>query len=45
VCKISCVLEGEDLVDCEDLKDLDVIDIMCYRYARLVSYDVDCTFS
>jgi hypothetical protein len=42
--KISCVLEGEDLVDSEDLKDLSLSDIMCYKYARLVSCDVERAF-
>jgi hypothetical protein len=30
MCEISCVLEGEDLVDSEDMKDLNVSDIVCY---------------
>jgi hypothetical protein len=41
MCDISCVLEGEDEVDFEDLKDLSVSDIKCYKYARLVSCDVE----
>jgi hypothetical protein len=45
MCDISCVLEGEDQVDFEDLKDLSVSDIECYKYAGLVSCDVDRTFS
>jgi hypothetical protein len=45
MCEISCVLEGEYLVDSGDVKDLNVIDIVCYKYARLVSRDVERTFS
>jgi hypothetical protein len=45
MCNISCVLEEEDQVDFEDLKDLSVNDIECYKYARLVSCDVERTFS
>jgi hypothetical protein len=45
MCDISCVLEGEDEVDFEDLKDLSVNDIECYKYVRLVSCDVERTFS
>jgi hypothetical protein len=45
MCNISCVLEGEDQVDFEDLKDLSVSDIGCYKYARLESCDVEHTFS
>jgi hypothetical protein len=45
MCEISCVLEGEDLVDFEDLKDLSASDITCYKYARLISCDVERTFS
>jgi hypothetical protein len=44
MCNISCVLEGEDRVDFEDLKDLSVSDIECYKYARLMSCDVESTF-
>jgi hypothetical protein len=40
MCNISCVLQGEDLVDSKDLKDLSVSDIVCYMYARMVSCDV-----
>jgi hypothetical protein len=42
---ISCVLEAEDQVDFEDLKDLGVSDIGCYKYARIVSCDVERTLS
>jgi hypothetical protein len=35
----SCILEEDDLVDSEDLKDLSVSDVVCYLYARLVSCD------
>jgi hypothetical protein len=45
MCDISCILEEEDQVDFEDLKDLSVSDIECYKYAGLVSCDVECTFS
>jgi hypothetical protein len=45
MCEISRVLEGEDLVDSEDLKDLSVSDIVCNKYARLLSCDVERTFS
>jgi hypothetical protein len=45
MCDIPCVLEGEDRVDFEDLKDLSVSDIECYMYAGLVSCDVERTFS
>jgi hypothetical protein len=45
MCDISCVLGGEDQVDFEDLKDLSVGDIERYKYARLVSCDVEGTFS
>jgi hypothetical protein len=45
MCDISCVLEGEDQVDFEDLKDLIVSDMECYMYASLVSCDVERTFS
>jgi hypothetical protein len=40
-----CVLEGEELVDSEDLTDLSVCDIVCYEYARLASCDVECVLS
>jgi hypothetical protein len=36
MCDISCVLQGEDQVAFEDLKDWSVSDIECYKYARLV---------
>jgi hypothetical protein len=42
--KISSVLGREDLDDSEDLKDFSVSDIVCYKYARLISCDVECTF-
>jgi hypothetical protein len=45
MCDISFILEGEDQVDFEDLKDLSVGDIECYKYARRISCDVECTFS
>jgi hypothetical protein len=45
MCDISYVLEGEDQVDFEDLEDLSVSDIECYKYARLVSCDAERTFS
>jgi hypothetical protein len=45
MCDISCVLEGEDQVDFEVLKDSSVSDIKCYKYARLVSCDAERTFS
>jgi hypothetical protein len=45
MCDISCLLEGEDEVDFEDLKDLSVSDIERYKYARHVSCDVERTFS
>jgi hypothetical protein len=45
MCDISCVLEGEDQVDFENLKDLSVSDIECYKYARLVSRDMEHAFS
>jgi hypothetical protein len=45
MCEISCALEGKDPVDSEDLKDLSVSDIVCYKYARLVSCDVERIFS
>jgi hypothetical protein len=38
-------IRGEDQVDFKDLKDLSVCDIECYKYARLVSCDVERTFS
>jgi hypothetical protein len=44
-CDISRVLQGEDQVDFEDLKDLSVSNIECYKYARLVSCDMEHTFS
>jgi hypothetical protein len=40
MCEVSCVPEREGLVDSEDLKDLSVSDIVCYKNARLVSRDV-----
>jgi hypothetical protein len=45
MCDISCVLDGEDRVDFEDLKDLSVCDIEYYKYVGLVSCDVERTFS
>jgi hypothetical protein len=33
MCDISYVVEGADQVDFEDLKDLSVSDIECYKYA------------
>jgi hypothetical protein len=36
MCEISCVLEGEDIVDSEDLKDLSVGEIVWDTYVRLV---------
>jgi hypothetical protein len=38
MCEISCVIEGEHP------KDLSVSDIMCHKYARLESCDVEGTF-
>jgi hypothetical protein len=43
-CTISRVLEGENLADSEDLKDFSVSDIVCCKYARLVSCDVELPF-
>jgi hypothetical protein len=43
-CEISCVWGG-DLVDSAELEDLSVSDIVCGEYARLVSCDVEHTFS
>jgi hypothetical protein len=37
MCEISCVLEEEDPIVSEDLKDLSVSDIVCYKY---MSYHV-----
>jgi hypothetical protein len=47
MCDISCLLQGEDQVDFEDLKDLSVSDIEFYKCARYVglSCDVERTFS
>jgi hypothetical protein len=43
---IFCVYyRGEDKVDFEDLKDIRFSDIKCYKYARLVSCDVEHTLS
>jgi hypothetical protein len=42
MCEISRVLEVEHLDDSEDQR---VSDIVCYKYARLVSCDVEHTFS
>jgi hypothetical protein len=44
MCEISYVLEGEDLVDSEDLNNLSVSDIVYHKFARLVSCDVEHTF-
>jgi hypothetical protein len=38
MCDISCVLEGEDEVEFEDLKDLSVSDIERYKYGRCGTY-------
>jgi hypothetical protein len=38
MCEILCVMEGEHL------KHLSVSDIVCHKYARLVSCDVERTF-
>jgi hypothetical protein len=46
--EILCMLirgGKKGLVDCEDLKDLSVSDTVCYKSARLVSCDVECTFT
>jgi hypothetical protein len=43
--EISCVLAGEDLADSEDLKDVSAGEIVCYKYDRLESCDVEHTFS
>jgi hypothetical protein len=40
----SCALDGQDLHDSEDLKDLSVSDTVCYNYARIL-YDMERTFS
>jgi hypothetical protein len=45
MCEVLCVLEEEFLIDFEDLKDLNVSDIVGYKYARLVSCNVERTFS
>jgi hypothetical protein len=45
MCENSCFFKREDLVDSEDLNDLSVSDTVCYKYARLVSCDVEHTFS
>jgi hypothetical protein len=44
MCDIIYVLKGEEQLDFEDLKDLSISDIKCYKYARLVSCDVERTF-
>jgi hypothetical protein len=44
MCKFSCMLRREDLDDTERLKDLNVGDIMCYKYERLVSCEVERIF-
>jgi hypothetical protein len=44
MCMVSCVLEEEDLVDSEDLKDMDVCDIVLQYAKLLVSCDVERTF-
>jgi hypothetical protein len=41
MCEISRVLEKEDLIDCDDLKDFSVSDIECYKYGRRLSCDVN----
>jgi hypothetical protein len=45
MCEISCLSEGEDLVESEDVKDLSLGDIVCYKCARLVSCNVEQTLS
>jgi hypothetical protein len=45
MCDTSCLVEGEAQVYFEDQKDLSVSDVECYKYARLVSCDVECTSS
>jgi hypothetical protein len=35
----------EDVVDSEELKDSNVSDIVCYKYARFLSCYVECTLS
>jgi hypothetical protein len=43
-CEITCLLEVGYLVHPEDLKDFSVSDIMCYKYARFLSCDVERQF-
>jgi hypothetical protein len=32
-------IRGSDLVDSDDMKDGSVSDIVCYKYAGVISYD------
>jgi hypothetical protein len=43
--QILCMLEREDQINSEDLKDLSVSDIMCYKHAKLINCEVELTFS
>jgi hypothetical protein len=45
MCKISCLIKGEDLADPVHLKHLSVGDTVCYKCAGLVSCNVECIFS
>jgi hypothetical protein len=41
ICDVSCVLEEEHPIDSEELKDLLVSGIECYKLLRQVSRDVE----
>lgn len=43
-CEITCLLKVGYIVHSEDLKDFSVSDIMCYKYANLLSCDVERQF-
>jgi hypothetical protein len=43
--QVPCTLEGEDLADSEEPRDFSDSDIVCYKYARVVSRDGERTLS
>lgn len=43
-CEITCLLKVGYVVHSEDLNDFSVSDIMCYKYANLLSCDMERQF-
>lgn len=44
MCEISCALWAEHLVHSEEVRDMSVNNILCFKYGTLVSCDVEKGF-